>query len=234
MNMSEGKDSKPAGCRCRGAIMPTRGFTLVELLVVIAIMGILIAVGMQAFTDPANSARKSAGDVLRGHLQEARAHAIATGNLTCVLFPDYTSLDKASSSLIGIAEVESQANSSNPYKVTKLLQRWTSLPETIFFLDRSTCKSDYDTILDARGKIDAQYQKRTINCNYVVFSPTGLIISPQATTSGQPALSIALGKGTLRGGGITPTQRNQTGIVFDFLQINRLSARARMASPDVL
>jgi len=220
---------KPEGYPKR-TVSRLAAFTLVEMLVVIAIIGILLAVGMPMLTDPSNSSRRAAGDVLRAHLQEARSHAIATGTTTSLLFPEYGASDKSGGALLGIAEVESQPNTSSPYKVTKLLQRWTPLPETIFFLNQSICQSSRKTIMDYPEKITAEYQKKQINCHYVVFSPNGQIISPQSDP-GEPPLTIALGKGTLKSGSVTPTQRTQAGIVFDFLQINRLSARARMVPP---
>ncbi len=226
------EDLKPEGYPKTGS-PGLAAFTLVEMLVVITIIGILLAVGMPMLTDPTNSARRAAGDVLRAHLQEARAHAIATGTTTSLLFPEYGASDKLGGALMGIAEVEAQANTSSPYKVTKLLQRWTPLPETIFFLDKNTCKSKRNTIMDTSEMIEAEYQKKKVNCHYVVFSPNGQIISPQSDP-GKSALAIALGKGVLKSGSVRPTQNNQSGPVFDFLQINRLSARARMVSPDSL
>lgn len=207
-----------------------RAFTLVEMMVVLVIITILLAVGVPLFSDPPNSGRKASGDLLRSHLQQARAHSIATGTPTSVLFPDYAADTKVGGALIGIAEVESQPDPTAPYKVTKLLQRWTQLPENIFFLTQSATQSSQKTIMDGTQEIEASYQKNPVKCYYVIFSPSGQIISPPAT-AGVAKLNVALGKGFLKGASVTPTQRSKNGIVFDLLQINRLSARARNIDP---
>ncbi len=210
-----------------------RGFTLVELLTVLAIIAILFAVGAASFTDPANSARKTSGDTLRAHLQEARAHAIATGNTTAVLFPIPSASTAGSGSLIGIAEVTFQndpAAPSAPYKVTKALQRWVQLPDNIFFLNQAAINSRDKTIMDGTVEIVADYRKAPIKCRFITFSPNGQISSP-TTTAGGVKLVVAIGKGVLNGNAVTPTQKNGGRIVFDLLQINRLTARARTLSP---
>ncbi len=206
-----------------------RAFTLVEMLVVMAIIAVLFAIGVLLFSDPTNSARKASKDVFRAHLQQARAHSIATGNSTSVLIPDYSNAT-AGGRLIGIAEVEPQTTGTSPYKVTKLLQRWARLPENIFFLNQSTTHSSQKTILDGTVKIDAPYQKGTVSCFYVIFAPNGQITYPPSGAT-DPKLVVALGKGLLQGNNVVPTQKNDRGIVFDLMQINRLSARARNIDP---
>ncbi len=202
-------------------------FTLVEFLVVMTIITILLAVGIPLLSDPSASARKSTRDIVRAQLQQARAHSIATGNPTAVMIPEYATAT-AGGRLIGVAEVEAQPAGTSPYKVTKLIQRWTQLPDTIFFFDQSIAGISQPTILDASERIQASYLKKTINCHYIIFGPNGQIISPPApTSSGGSRLVLAIGKGILSQNTVTPTQKTQQGVSFDLLQINRLSARAR-------
>lgn len=204
-----------------------QAFTLVELLVVLAIISILTAVGIPLLSDPSNSARKSARDLVRSQLQQARAHAIATGTTTSVMIPDYSNAT-AGGRLIGIAEVEAQANTAAPYKVVRLIQRWTELPDNIYFMNQGVTGSTQPTLLDGGLKMESSYQKQTINCHYIVFGPNGLITSPAAsTTGGSSVLALALGKGTLKSNTVISTQKTQRGPSYDVLQINRLSARVR-------
>lgn len=206
-----------------------KAFTLVELLTVMTIIVILLVVGIPLLSDPANSARQTARDILCGHLQDARAHAIATGNPTSVMFPDYSN-SKVGGKLIGIAEVEPQTGSASPYQVKKILQRWTPLPENIFFLNKATTGASEKTLFDGTDKINADYQKSPLSCYYIVFAPNGQITYPPSTVA-QAKLVLAIGKGFLKSNAVVPTQRNERGIVFDLLLINRLSARARNLDP---
>ena len=208
---------------------------MIEILVVISIIIILFAVGVPLLSDPANSARKSSADILRSTLQQARAHSIATGQYTAVLLPSYASDPEAGGKMIGFAEIEADSNAAAKYRVTRLVQRWTLLPEQIFFMNRSTVNIPQATLMDmaTTSQIKAEYRKRPIDCNFLVFAPNGQILqNPTSTTN--PRLIVSLGKGTLKNGSVTPTQRNSDQIVFDLFQISRLSARVRQIDPKQL
>jgi prepilin-type N-terminal cleavage/methylation domain-containing protein len=210
------------------------GFSLIEVLVVIAIIVILFAVGVPLLSDPANSARKSSADILRATLQQARAHSIATGAYTSVLLPSYSSDPEFGGRLIGFAEVVADPAAPSKYRITRLVQRWTQLPEQIYFMDRSAVRIPQTTLMDqgATPSINAEYRKRQIACNFIVFAPNGQILQ-NSTSTANPGLIVSLGKGTLRNGIVTPTQRNSQGIVFDLFQISRLSARVRQIDPQL-
>jgi len=211
------------------------GFTLIEILVVISIIVILFAVGVPLLSDPANNARKSSADLLRSTLQQARAHSIATGAYTSVLLPTYSADSESGGRMIGFAEVEADATATAKYKVTRLVQRWTQLPEQIFFLDRSTVKISQNTLMDmdAASQIKAEFQKKQVACNFIVFAPNGQILQNSSSTTPSKLL-VSLGKGTLKNGSVTTTQRNSNQIVFDVFQISRLSARVRQIDPKQL
>jgi prepilin-type N-terminal cleavage/methylation domain-containing protein len=211
------------------------GFTLIEVLVVISIIVILFAVGVPLLSDPANSARKSSADILRSALQQARAHSIATGSYTSVLLPSYAADAETGGKMIGFAEVEADPSAAAKFKVTRLVQRWTQLPEQIFFFDRNTANIPQNTLMDlgASSQITADYRKRPVACSFIIFSPNGQIL--QNTNSTNTAkLLVGLGKGTLKNGSVTPTQRSSNQIVFDLFQISRLSARMRQVDPKQL
>jgi type II secretory pathway pseudopilin PulG len=207
-----------------------RAFTLVEIVVVLAIIMIFVAVGIPLLSDPSNRARQSARDLVRSQFQRARAHAIATGTTTSLMIPDYFSTS-GGGRLIGIAEVEPQPNPAAPYKIVRLIQRWTELPDTIYFMNHGATGSPQATLLDGVPKIESTYQQQTINCHYVVFGSNGFITSPPPpTTDGSTFLALALGTGILRNQKMVPTQNSPQGPSYDLLQINRLSARIRNLS----
>jgi hypothetical protein len=141
------------------------------------------------------------------------------------------------SSIEAIAQTWSQSDPSAAakFKVTRLVQRWTQLPEQIFFFDRNTANIPQNTLMDlgASSQITADYRKRPVACSFIIFSPNGQIL--QNTNSTNTAkLLVGLGKGTLKNGSVTPTQRSSNQIVFDLFQISRLSARMRQVDPKQL
>lgn len=85
---------------------PTCGFSLIELLIGIALMGILLAVGLPAFTSYAQNARVLASaQGLQNALQAARAEAVRINTnvemvLTDSLDPDTTSLDVSGKNIL--------------------------------------------------------------------------------------------------------------------------------------
>ena len=64
-----------------------RAFSLIEVLVVVAIIGLLFAVAVPVLSSSANNARQASREIIKAHLQQARAHAIATGNSVAVAIP---------------------------------------------------------------------------------------------------------------------------------------------------
>jgi type II secretory pathway pseudopilin PulG len=208
------------------------GFTLIELLVVTSVLMILFAVGVPLLSDSTQRARKSSADILRSTLQQARAHSIAAATYTSVLLPSYASDPESGGRLIGIAEVEPDETAPANYRVSRLIQRWTQLPEHIFFMDKSSVGITQNTLMDAGSspQIHAEYHKSQLACNFIVFAPNGQILQNSSSTI-TPSLIVSLAKGTLKNGTVAPTQRNSKGVVFDLFQINRLTARLRQIDP---
>jgi prepilin-type N-terminal cleavage/methylation domain-containing protein len=207
----------------------SRGFTLVEMLAVIAIIGLLMVAGVAVLSDPSNNARQVSREILRAHLQQARGHAIASGRATSVIIAENDGANIRNGGLITIAELEPQSAEGRPFKVTQLIQRWTSLPESMFFLNQASVRSKSPTLMDTAPTVDAEYQKKPIGCHAVVISPDGRIFHPADDTP----LVLAIGKGRQTPSGITPTQKSGDKVVHDLLRINRLNARARMLDPNI-
>lgn len=203
------------------------GFTLVELLSVIVIVTLLMLAGVPLLSDSSTNGRQTSREILRAHLQQARGHAIASGRTTSVIIASHDAATPRSGGLITIAEVEALPAGTTPFKVTRQVNRWSILPENIFFLSRNVTKSPRETLMDTPAIIDAEYQKKPVTCHAVIFSPDGRITHP---ADGGP-LALAIGKGKDSSGGIIATQKSGDKVVFDFLRINRLNARARLIDP---
>lgn len=206
------------------------GFTLVEMLVVLAIIAIVTLVAAPLFTNPADNGRQSAKVLLRSHLNQARAHALATGKPTAVLIPDSRTTE-SNGGLLGIAEVESSGGPNPPYRVTSLIQRWISLPDTMFFLGSSALNLPVVPLTDREPVAKATYRTREVDCYGVVFAPDGRIIYPAA--DGKP-LALAIGQGRRTPSGVTSTLRGGGGKpIHDLVQVNRLNGRMRSLDPSI-
>lgn len=204
-----------------------QGFTLVELLAVIAVIVLLMVAGIPLLSDPSTHGRQTSREILRAHLQQARGHAIASGRATAMIIAGHDGGSVRTGGLMTIAEVEAQPAGGNPFRVTRLIQRWTLLPENMFFLNQSAVRSSQPTMMDSPPIVDAEYQKKPLGCHAVIFSPDGRITHP---ADGMP-LTLAIGKGQQAQGGVIATQKSDGKVVFDLLRINRLNARARILDP---
>ena len=197
------------------------------MLVVIVVIVLLLLAGAPLLSDSSVNARQASREIVRGHLQQGRGHAIASGRATAVIIAGDIGGVTKTGGLITIAEVEPQPSGTLPFKVSQLLRRWTALPENMFFLTKSVTNSPKDTLLDGPPLVQADYLKTPVTCHAVIFSPDGRVTYP----SNGEALAIAIGKGRVSGSGIVATQKTGDKVSFDFLGINRLNARARLIDP---
>jgi prepilin-type N-terminal cleavage/methylation domain-containing protein len=203
------------------------GFTLVEMLVVVVVIVILLLVGAPMLSDSSVNARQTSREIVRAHLQQARGQAIASGRATAVIIAGDIGGVTKSSGLITLAEVEPLPAGAVPFKVSRLIMRWTALPESMFFLAKSVTNSTKDTLLDGPAIVEATYQNIPVLCHAVIFSPDGRVTHPADGVG----LAIAIGRGKVSGSGVVATQKSGNKVTFDFLGINRLNARARLIDP---
>ena len=200
-------------------------FSLVELLAVIAIISILLLVAVPVFTDPANSARQASREIIKAHLQRARAHAIASGSATAVAIPVLSTGGELGGRAISLFEVVKTGADYEPAKDAageeRLLQRWETLPGSFHFMHSSLISSPKPTIVDAPETLQTNYKGKPVTCHLIVFSPNGQIVLPSSETN------IASARAANRGNTLAPTQKNDGKPVFDFLQVNRLTGRTR-------
>lgn len=204
-------------------------FSLVELLAVIAIMAILLAAAVPLFADPSNSARQASREIIKAHLQRARAHAIASGSSTAITIPVLSSGGELGGRAISLFEVEKTATGYKPALddggVEKILQRWETLPGNFHFMPSSLISSPKPTIVDTAETLLTNHKGKAVTCHLIVFAPNGQIVLPSSETN------IAIARATNRGNSLTLTQKSDGKPVFEFLQVNRLTGRSRSIQP---
>ncbi len=207
------------------------GFSLIELLAVTVIVSILLVVAVPVFSNSSNNARQASREIIKGHLQQARAHAISSGTSTAVAIPALGAPDKLGARALSLIEVEKLGGAYEPVLddqgTQRLLQRWERLPGNFHFLGTSKIPGSKPTIVDAPERLQTDYNKRSVSCHIVVFASNGQIVHPQSGG----ALHIAIAQAVTRGGSLTLTQKNQGEPVYDLLAVNRLTGRTRSVQP---
>ena len=204
-----------------------RAFSLMELLVVIAIISLLLVAAYPIFTNNSNSARNASREIIKGYLQQARAHAIASGNATALAIPTLSSDPELGAHALSLVEVENSTGAYLPIKDNqgkdRLIQRFGKLSGNFHFLSSTQVTTAQPTVLEEGANIVVSFGARTLDCRAIVFSPNGQIVQPP---SGTP-VTIAIGQGAERNGALLLTDKNDGQPVFDLLQINRLTGRAK-------
>lgn len=215
---------KPA-TRIRGIA----AFSLLELLTVIAIIAVLLTVAVPIFSSASNNARQASREIITSHLQQARAHAIATGTATAVAIPVLGSGGDLGARAISLFEVEKSGAAYVPIKDAggeeRLLQRWETLPGNFHFLASSQISVGKPTIVDSPDTLATNFKGKPLTCHLIVFAPNGQIVLPASETN------IAIAQAARQGSSLTLTRKSGGSPVFDFLQVNRLTGRTRTIRP---
>jgi prepilin-type N-terminal cleavage/methylation domain-containing protein len=205
------------------------GFSLTELMVVIAILVIMMMAAAPIFVKSSQRARQASRELVKGHLQRARAHAIATRTYTAFVIADYAAGADFGGKMLGIAEVEKVASTEPPgskFQITRSLQRWEPLPGNTVILSQPASRHTRATIMEVAERSPMAIARRPVTGTMIVFSPNGQIVSP---ISG--AMEIAIGQGRVVGGQVTATESTNNRVSYDLLQVNRLTGRARLIDP---
>jgi type II secretory pathway pseudopilin PulG len=204
-------------------------FSLVELLAVVAVMALLLTVAVPIFTDPSNNARQASREIIRAHLQRARAHAIASGTPTAVAIPVLSTGGEMGGRAISLFEVVKNGAQYEPALdengEERLIQRWETLPGSYYFMPSSLISSPKPTIVDAPETLETNHKGEAVTCHLIVFAPNGQIVLPASETN------IAFARAVSRGNSLTLTQKSGGSPVYEFLQVNRLTGRARSIQP---
>jgi prepilin-type N-terminal cleavage/methylation domain-containing protein len=204
-------------------------FSLVELLAVIAIIGLLLAVAVPIFSDPGNNAHQASREIVKAHIQQARAHAIASGNATAVAIPVLSTGGELGGRAISLFEVVKTGAGYEPAKDggggERLLQRWETLPGSFHFMPACLISATKPTIVDAAATLQTNHKGKPVTCHLIVFAPNGQIVLPASETN------IAIARAVSRGNSLTLTQKSNGSPVFDLLQVDRLTGRTRSIQP---
>ncbi|MBP5234131.1 MAG: prepilin-type N-terminal cleavage/methylation domain-containing protein [Planctomycetes bacterium] len=127
-----------------------RGFTLIEMLVVIMLAVLLMSMGASAFNRMSSSQRLSigAGAVIAA-LQQARAHALKTKQVTTVYFLDAGDYDPSVNTPSDFSSYEDIDKAKLPCELViwadDEVVNSIKLPESVAWLDRNSLPSDFGT-----------------------------------------------------------------------------------------
>lgn len=206
-------------------------FSLIELLAVMAIISILLVAAVPVFSNSSNNARQASREIIKAHLRQARAHAIASGTPTAVAIPVLGAGKELGVRSISLLEVEPEDGSYVPIKDGNgndvLLQRAETLPGNFHFIPGSMISSAKETIVDLPETMATSFKGRSHDSHIIVFAPNGQIVSP---ASGTP-VNIAITQAVRTGNSLKATQRNAGQPVFELFQVNRLTGRTRPLQP---
>jgi prepilin-type N-terminal cleavage/methylation domain-containing protein len=206
-----------------------RGFSLTELMVVMLILMILMVAVAPVFMKSSQRSRQSARELVKGHLERARSHAIASATSTAFIIPDYIAGNVIGGKMLGIAEVRwvtPPGQQNGNYEITRVLQRWESLPGNMVILPQNASGHPRATVMEQALRAPMTLSGKSITGAVVVFSSSGQIVSPASGT-----MEIILGQGRVIGGQVTATEKAGDRVSYDLLQINRLTGRARQLDP---
>lgn len=206
-------------------------FSLIELLAVMAIISILLVAAVPIFSNSSNNARETSREIIKAHLRQARAHAIASGTSTAVTIPVLGTGKDLGARSVSLFEVELENGSYIPIKDGDgndiLLQRAEILPGNFHFIPGSMISSDKITVVDLPETMATSYKGRIHDSHFIVFAANGQIVRP---ASGTP-VNIAITQAARSGNSLTPTQKNGGQPVVEMFQVNRLTGRTRPLQP---
>jgi hypothetical protein len=195
-----------------------------------AILMVLAGIAISGLSDSAHNARQITREMLRTHLQQARAHAIATRHHTALVIPDRDS-GKSGLRAISLIEVEHVDGGYAPIRaehgIDRPLQRWTKLPQNFHFVTHSMVGSHQPTVLDHDHRLTVIQGGVEIRCHMIVFAPNGQITSP---SSGAP-IQIAIARVVRNESSFRILEKSGHEPVFDLLLVNRLTAKTRNITP---
>jgi prepilin-type N-terminal cleavage/methylation domain-containing protein len=201
-------------------------FSLIELLAVIAILAVLAGIAVPAISNSSSNARRTSREIVKNHLQQARAHAIATRNHTALVIPvrDSEAKGLCAMSLVEIKKMDGKyVPIENEHGSGSLLKRWSTLPKNMHLISNAMMECEPLTILDHEEKLNVLNRGKETECHLIVFAPNGQIDYPPAGETIHIAIA-QMDRGRI-------TDRADGRPVFDLLLVNRLTGKAKYIMP---
>jgi prepilin-type N-terminal cleavage/methylation domain-containing protein len=201
-------------------------FSLIELLVVIAILTILAGIAIPVLSNSSSNTRRISREIVKNHLQQARAHAIAARNHTALVTPvrDIGANEICTLSLVEIEKVDGKYVAiGNENGSSALLQRWSMLPKHAYLISNDIMECESLTILDHEEKVSILDRGKETVCHMIVFAPNGQIDYPPAGTT----IHIAIAQ--VHSGQIAEKSHSRPD--YDLLLVNRLTGKAKSITP---
>lgn len=204
-------------------------FSLIELLAVIAIVMILSGIAVLGLAGSSLNARKASREIFNAHLNQARAHAIASRKSTALIIP---TKDSGRSGLreISMIEVEKKDGSYVPIpddEEKAVLMRWSKLPNHFHFVTSHMIGMEQPTVVDHEQTVKVFHRGKEIDCHMLVFAPHGQIVYP---TPGSP-VHVAIAKATHENHTLRISEEADNGKGFDLILVNRLTAKTQIIKP---
>src|SRR5438270_2780469 len=191
-------------------------FTLLELLVVIAILSILLIAIIPAVSISKSNGRKGAINNLLGTIEQARAEAIKSGQITYVVFPTLTTAGAIDDRYGYKSYAVFQDDPANP-AAPKQLTNWKTFPTGISIrseISASPWASDVSFAFTPEGA------SKTEKFPYLKFNASGELQAPVPTAT---PLAVHVFEGYVDASGDRDTSKakfNET------IQIASLTGRA--------
>ncbi|MEP2776776.1 MAG: prepilin-type N-terminal cleavage/methylation domain-containing protein [Luteolibacter sp.] len=202
------------------------GFSLIEILTVIAIMAILLVAAIPVLSNTSSNARQASREIIKAHLQQARAQAISSGNATALAIPVLGTGKALGARALTLFEVE--YDGSNYVAMTDpdtgqqaMLQRWQELPGNFHFVTAADIGGSDTTIMDSASRLETNFKGENISCHMIVFAPNGQIVRPA------DEVNIVIAQAVKQGSGLRLTDKNGSEPIYELFQVNRLTGRTR-------
>lgn len=200
--------------------------TLLETLFVMAVIAILLGVSLTGVSSMSTPRRQTAVTSLKGVLDQARAHAVASRKYTALMVVDgipQAGVEPLNLVKHAVFEVGEPDEDGIYTTISRQITEWKSLPDGVCFVKNL---AGHPTVLDlplnraqfqVRGLAGSGYPDATLGflpgspsrlLAGVVFAPNGSVVSPRLTPA-VPHLDLHLVEGTVDSSGtgtsVTPS-----------------------------
>jgi prepilin-type N-terminal cleavage/methylation domain-containing protein len=207
--------SRPVKPPTRSALPTAAGFSLIELLVVMVIIGALTMAGLSLMGNTAANAQRTGTDQVVAAIEQARTAAITRRKPVILAIAEPQAGDVDENCRFGLFEVDALPDEGSDLEARQL-QRWSTLPTGVVFLDGRI--RDFDNLLE-QDKVQLSWKdgQNSASVHALVFNTRGGLAWP----SGSDPVAVKVGNGNYRDGKAMPIK----GGGASSLRIGRVVAR---------